>query len=63
MKVNMNWNQLHLQSRQEICHGAGISEKIADKTWEELESWMKELLADSFSRRTCGKAELTGQPA
>jgi hypothetical protein len=59
----MNWNQLHLQARQEICHGAGIAEKFAGKTWEELESWMKELLADSFNRRTGGKAELTGQPA
>jgi hypothetical protein len=59
--LKLNWNELHVQSREEICWGAMISEKLASVRWEEFESWVRMLLADSMERRSRGKVTLTGE--
>lgn len=60
--LKLNWNQLHIQSREEICHGAAMSERLADRAWNELELWTQMLLADSLEKRSKGKLWLCGGP-
>ena len=57
-KLKISWNKLHLQSRQEFCSGACISEHLAGKSWNELDKWLQVLLVDSIERRTKGKVQL-----
>ncbi len=58
--MNLTWNKLHVQARKEICCGACISEKLADKSWNELDTWLQALLAYSVELRTKGKVKLCG---
>ncbi len=58
--VKLNWNKLHVLARQEICWGACVSEKIADKSWEELDKWLQILLEYSTELRSKGKILLCG---
>ena len=57
--MKLNWNNLHLQSREEICRGACVSMTLASKSWEELDPWLQELVALSFGQRTLGRAALS----
>ncbi len=57
--MKLNWNNLHLLSREEICIGACVSLRLASKPWEEVEPWLRELLALSFGQRTLGRAAFT----
>lgn len=59
--LKLNWNEQHVQSREEFCLGAGIAEKLACKRWEELELWIQLSLADSIKRRSRGRLELGGE--
>lgn len=54
----MNWNDLHLLSREEVCSGACVSTKFATKSWDELELWLQILLADSVKLRSMERLEL-----
>jgi hypothetical protein len=56
--VKLNWNDLDPLSREEICIGACISMKLASEPWEEIEPWLRELLAFSLEQRTWEKAAL-----
>jgi len=56
--MKLHWNKLHLQSREEICLGACVSMRLADKSWAELEPWLQELLASSVAQRSSGRIEL-----
>ena len=56
--MELNWNNLHHQSREEICLGACVSVKLASKSWDELEPWLQELLIFSFGQRTLGRVGL-----
>src|ERR1019366_5333252 len=56
--MNLSWNRLHVQSRKEFCRGACISEKLADKSWQELDKWLQVLLAYSLKLRTRGNVKL-----
>ncbi len=56
--MKLHWNKLHLQSREEICIGASVSLKLASKSWEELEPWLRELLVFSVGQRSMGRVEL-----
>ena len=56
----LNWNKVHVQCRQEICFGANVSEKMADKSWEELDLWLQLQLADSVEMRWKGRIQLRG---
>ncbi len=58
--MKLKWNKLHLQSRKEICWGACISEKLARKSWKELDEWLQVLLASSTELRSKGKLQLCG---
>ena len=58
--MKLNWNKLHIQSRQEICFGACMPEKMADKTWEELDPWLHSLLTYSTELRSKGRIQLCG---
>jgi hypothetical protein len=58
--LKLNWNKLHIQSRQEICLGACVSEKMARKSWEELDRWLQALLEYSTELRSKGKIQLCG---
>ena len=58
--LKLNWNELHVQSREEICFGAAISKELAGKSWVELEMWIQLLLADSLKRRSGGRLQLDG---
>ena len=44
--------------REEICYGACISQKLAVKSWEELDEWLQLMLSDSLERRSKGKLQL-----
>ena len=56
----LNWNKLHIQCRQEICFGAGVREKMAEKSWEELDRWLQMMLKDSVELRWKGRIRLRG---
>lgn len=56
--LRLNWNQLHIQSREALCTGAAISKESANLRWEVLELWIQLLLTDSLNRRSSGKLEL-----
>ena len=65
LKVNrgilkLEWNQLHIQSRQELCFGACMYEALASKPWDELEEWIQMLIVDSVASRTSRRVELIG---
>ncbi|MBF8253347.1 MAG: hypothetical protein HW373_42 [Deltaproteobacteria bacterium] len=57
----MNWNEMHVGAREEICLGAGIAERIARQPWEGLETWLQFLLAESMLLRTHGRVALKGE--
>lgn len=57
--MKLNWNNLHRQSREEICLGACVSVKLASKSWAELEPWLQTLLAFSIGQRTLGRVALS----
>lgn len=59
--MELNWNNLHLQSREEICVGARVSVKLANAPWDELEPWLQGVLASSVEERTLGRISL-GDP-
>lgn len=60
----MNWNRMHILSREEICFGAAVSVKPAREQWEQLEPWLQFLLAESTLIRTRGRVAVRGdQPA
>jgi hypothetical protein len=58
LKMKLNWDKLDVQSREEICWGACISEKLTSKSWKELDEWLRVLLADSIEKRSKGKLQL-----
>jgi hypothetical protein len=58
--LKLNWNKLHIQSRQEICFGANASEKIANKSWEELDRWLQVQMEFSVELRWKGRIQLYG---
>jgi hypothetical protein len=61
--LKLNWNQLSVQSRKEICWGATISQKLSKKPWGELEPWIQILLTDSIERRSKKKVTLVEEAA
>ena len=58
--LKMNWDCLHVQSREEICNGAAISKRLACRQWKELDLWIQLLLADSYATRSRGRLQLGG---
>ena len=56
--MKLSWNKLHVQSRQEICWGACASEKLATKSWQQLDEWLHSLLANSVAIRSKGRLQL-----
>ena len=58
--MKLNWNNLDVRCRQEFCQGAGMAEHLANYSWEELDEFIRVLLADSIGRRSKGKLELCG---
>jgi len=56
--VPLDWNNLHIQSREEILSGAGMQTKLASKKWAELDPWIQETLKSSLGKRSSGKAKL-----
>ena len=47
----IDWDRLHIQSRQEICRGAAVGAIVACSLWNEIEPWLRGLLEDSFAAR------------
>jgi len=58
--LKLNWNKLHILSREEICLGANASQKMARKSWGELDRWIQVLLEYSTKLRSKGKIQLCG---
>jgi len=56
--VPLNWDDLHIQSREEILSGAGMQTELAAKKWADLDTWVQGLLKDSLTRRSKGKAKI-----
>ncbi len=60
--VNLEWDSLHKQSREELLSGAGMQLKLADKKWSELDPWIQGLLKESLKGRSSGKVALEPEP-
>jgi len=56
--VLLDWDNLHIQSREEILQGAGMQTKLAGKRWADLDPWIQETLRDSLGKRSGGKAKV-----
>ena len=50
--MKMSWNEMHIQSREAICWSACLSESFGTKLWEELEEWVRVMLADYIASRS-----------
>jgi very-short-patch-repair endonuclease len=61
--VNISWDSLHPQSRQEVLHGAGFQTNLANKKWGEFQDWERQTLLDSINRRSKGKTSLNTEKA
>jgi hypothetical protein len=57
--LKMNWNEMHIQSRQVICWNACLSESFANKPWEKLGKWVQMLLADYVAGRSNQTVQLS----
>ena len=42
--MTLNWDNLHIQSREQLCQTSGIQLSIAQKEWATIEPWLRELL-------------------
>jgi prophage tail gpP-like protein len=54
----MDWNELSVPAREEICQGAGFQLHIAARPWAEIDEWARSLLSESIERRTNGQTIL-----
>ena len=52
METLLPWSELHLQTRQELCEGAGVGKEIAEVVWEDIEPNVKERLDSSLRFRS-----------
>jgi hypothetical protein len=57
--LKMNWNEMHVQSRREICRMSCMSESFASKPWESLEKWVQMLLTDAIALRSDRSVQLS----
>ena len=46
----IKWDDLHEQSREEICSRAAVNLDIAKLPWQELDSWLRILLQKGLER-------------
>ena len=56
--VDLSWDTLHFQSREELLIGAGMHKNLATKKWADLDTWIQKLLEGSLKTRSKGKARL-----
>ena len=56
--VQVQWDNLHPLSREEIAVAAGFRTSLASAKWSELDEWVKSTLRDSLSRRSKRKVTL-----
>lgn len=56
--MTINWDNLHLDSRREICSGAAVNIEVAQMPWSDIDLWLQLLLSDSISRRTYNRVVL-----
>jgi len=56
--LKLEWDQMNVQSRQYLCEAAGISVKLARKTWWQLEKWLQTLLREQLENRSKKKVTL-----
>ena len=51
-RINLKWDSIDQQSREEILSGACLNSRFAYYEWCELEMWIQEIVLDSLKRRS-----------
>lgn len=47
MTLTLKWDNIHKQSREQLCLGSGVRIEVAKKPWSEIEPWLRKLIADN----------------
>jgi len=56
--VQLNWDTLHVLSRKEILSACGINLQVANKSWDNIEGWLQDIIKDSVQNRSKGACSL-----
>ena len=49
-KVKLQWHELHIQSREQVCIYSGIIITRAQDSWDELDEWLRDIMVDSMAK-------------
>ena len=55
----LQWENLHIMSREEILATACVNTRFAHYDWDELEVWMRVIIQETLSLRSGGLVKLT----
>ncbi len=50
----LRWDEAHKQTRCEILGSACLNERYQHYEWEDLETWIQDIIVDSVSLRSKG---------
>jgi hypothetical protein len=45
--MTLNWDEIHVQSREQLCEASGVRIDIAKEKWADIEPWLRKLLQDN----------------
>jgi hypothetical protein len=54
--VDMNmalWDQLRKSARVELCYVFGLNKNIANKSWDEIDEWIRMMIQEYFDEHNC----------
>jgi len=53
-KLNLTWDNLDLQAREEILTEACVQSRFAHYKWHEIDYWLRDIIMDSIELRSKG---------
>ena len=56
--IVLNWDELHVDARIELCMMFALNKNLGTKTSSELDPWLQDLLKSSLERKSNGYATL-----
>ncbi len=57
-QLTLRWDDLHKQTRREILDGACLNERYQHYEWQELETWIQQIITDNVVLRSKGTVEV-----
>lgn len=47
------WDQLRKSARVELCYVFGLNKNIANKSWDEIDEWIRMMIQEYFDEHNC----------